>query len=184
MDFETKFYNRISILLKEQNSNLERELQTVLRNASAKHELGGGNTVRRIMECCAEQLKQSIDLLVDTAVEMVELSQKNVSAEKLWEIVHPHISSQLELINAAKLKAMKTNQPRDLSERVIEASSITEKANLFQSEAKFKIEKELFILKEKRGKTLRDRVMNRLNNSWLYLILLVIFAVLGWLYKG
>ncbi|WP_062058551.1 hypothetical protein [Cellvibrio sp. OA-2007] len=184
MDFETKFFNRISVLLKDQNSNFERELQTVLRNASAKHELGGGNTVRRIMECCTAELKRSIDLLVTTSIEMIELSQKSISSEKLVGILQPHFASQLELINEAKLKALKTNQPRDLSQNVIEASSIMEKYNLFESEAKYRIEKELLVLKENRGKTLKDRIINRLNNSWLYLILLTVFGVFAWLYKG
>ncbi|RYY76212.1 MAG: hypothetical protein EOO52_01445 [Gammaproteobacteria bacterium] len=184
MDFETKYSDRISILLKEQNSNLDRELQIILRNASANHDLGSGNVVRKIMECCTVELKKTIHLLISISIEMVELSQRSMSLEKLWGIVQPHIASEFALTSEAKLKAIKTNQPSNLSNNVIEASSILQKYMLFESEAKYKMEKELNILKEKRGKTLKDRIFNKLNNSWFYLIFIAIFGLCAWLIKG
>lgn len=183
MDLETRYSNRISFLLKEQSVILEKELQTILRSASSKGALGSGSTVMRIKECCEERLKLNIDLLVNTSIEMVNLSKRNISFEKLWKITQPYIASQFASIDEAKLKAMKTNQPSNIPAGVIEAASIVEKYRLFESEAKYKMENELLVLKEQSGKTLRDRVMNKLNNSWLYLIIVVIVAFVGWL-KG
>lgn len=184
MNFEDEYIKRISFLLQEHESGFDLALKELLNNAARDHELGGGNTIIRIAECCTLQIESAINLLVDTAAEMIDVYDKNISRKKVWGLISKYIDTLIETTDSKQLSAMKTAQGTNLNQRHIEASSLDDKYQFYRSEAGYNLDKALSALKEKRGKTLKDRILNRLNNSWAYLIMVFILVSLTWLFKG
>ena len=127
MNFEEKYIERVSILLKEHDANFELALKELLQNASRDHVLGDGNTIRNIMKCCSLQLESAINLLVETSTEMIHVYEKHLSREKIWNLINKDINSLIDITEEKKLKAMKTAQGSKINERIIEASSLDDK---------------------------------------------------------
>ena len=62
------------------------------------------------------------------------------------------------------MKAMQTSQGQGLSDSLINASSLDDKYKLIKSESEFKLDRALSAIKISRGKTLKDRIQNRLSH--------------------
>lgn len=181
MNFENEYTQRVSFLLKEHDTNFDLALKKLLQNASAEHTLGNGNTIRNIMKCCSVQLESAIKLLIETSTEIIGVYEHHVSRKKVWNLISNDIDSLINITEEKKLKAIKTAQGSTINERIIEASSLNDKYQLFKSEAGYSLDKALAALREKRGKTLKDRLMYRLNNNWAYLIIFFAVGFITWL---
>ena len=183
MDFETQYKQRIEILLTDREKAFDLAIKGLLQNAARDHELGSGNTIRRIMECCSSQTEESIAAVVSAMSEMTGTYDKRISNKKAWDIVEPFINALISLCDEKKMKAMKNSQGTGLNESIINTSSLEDKYRLLKSEAKFSLDKALSAVKSKRGNTLKDRVLYHLNNNWFYLITIVLGVILGWLFN-
>ena len=184
MNFETQYKKRIEILLIDREKEFDLAIKGLLQNAAKDHELGVGNTIRRIMECCTSQTEESIAVLVAALSEMIDIYDKRISNNKAWGIVEPFINKSVSLSDEKKVKAMEISEGAGLNESIINASSLEEKYQLLKSEAKFSLDKTLSDVKTKRGKTRKDRILYYINNSWLYLIGLALVATVSWLNNG
>ena len=183
MDFEIQYKQRIEILLTDREKVFDLAIKGLLQNAARDHELGSGNTIRRIMKCCTSQVEESIAAVVSAMSEMTGTYDKRISNKKAWDIVEPFINALISLCDEKKMKAMKNSQGTDLNESIINTSSLEDKYRLLKSEAKFSLDKALSTVKSKRGNTLKDRVLYHLNNNWFYLIIVVLGVILGWLFN-
>ena len=183
MDFETQYKQRIEILLTDREKVFDLAIKGLLQNAARDHELGSGNTIRRIMECCSSQTEESIAAVVSAMSEMTGTYDKRISNKKAWDIVEPFINALISLCDEKKMKAMKNSQGTGLNESIINTSSLEDKYRLLKSEAKFSLDKALSTVKSKRGNTLKDRILYHLNNNWFYLIIVVLGVILGWLFN-
>lgn len=184
MNFETQYKERIEILLIDREKAFDLAIKGLLQNAARDHELGDGNTILRIMECCTSQVEESIAAVVAALSEMIDIYDKRISNNKAWEIVEPFINELVSLSDEKKMKAMQTSQGVGLNESIINASSLDEKYQLLKSEAKFSLDKALSAVKTKRGNTLKDRILYHLNNNWLYLLVTALVAIGGWFIYG
>jgi hypothetical protein len=184
MNFETQYKERVEILLINRERGFDLAIKELLQNAARDHELGGGNTIRRITECCTSQTEEAVTSVVTAFSEMIDTYDKRISNNTAWGIVEPFINELVSLSEEKKMKAMKTSQGVGLNESIINASSLEEKYRLLKSEAKFSLDKALSAVKTKRGKTLKDRIVYHLYNSWLYLIGAALVVMLVWLMNG
>jgi hypothetical protein len=179
MNFEYHYNKRATALLQQHNHNIDRLLQDVLKGASAKHELGDGSTLKKIKTFCVLQMQAGIDLLLASALDVIETEAINSSGDKLWVFVSHKIHLQFAVINDKKLKALKASQGANVNQRLVEASSLEEEYKQYRSDAKSRFDKALQNLTERREQKRKSAIMTRLYKKVFYFVIVVFLCVMG-----
>lgn len=167
----------IDAYLAERNPVLDEAIRSLFKMLAAKGKSQSGDAVKGVMAACVEELETNKQFLVDQLVLEKRLYSPRAKDADIRDRLTHHIESRICYLDGLKTRQIKKAIGLTVTERVLEASDLSVPFSRILHDAIVELDTRLLDLKERKGITLKQRLIYELENNWVYLAVICLISV-------